>query len=110
MPRTQFLDQLCPRSLVFNQNEFRFMKAREFEHGTFETWEIEFAAKDIEQVPGRISTRVAWVSMTPRSSTEADSLRRSRTERPTSVSISAAGTRLIDPARSDCPCSRTDDR
>src|SRR3954447_11364175 len=50
MPSTQFLDQLCPRSLVFDQNDFRFMKAREFEHGTFETWEIEFAAKDIEQV------------------------------------------------------------
>src|SRR5258705_10325705 len=50
MPRTQFLDQLCPRSLVFDQDEFRFMKAREIEDGTFETWEIEFAAKDIEQV------------------------------------------------------------
>ena len=26
------------------------MKAREIEDGTFEAWEIEFAAKDIEQV------------------------------------------------------------
>src|SRR5882724_4433078 len=50
MPRTQFLDQFCPRSLVFDQDEFRFMKARLIEDGTFEVWEIEFAAKDIEQV------------------------------------------------------------
>src|SRR6267142_4855836 len=50
MPSTQFLDQLCPRSFVFDQHESRFMKAREIEDGTFEAWEIDFAAKDIEQV------------------------------------------------------------
>src|SRR6267142_3365587 len=50
MSRTQLLDQLRPGSLVFDQNDSRFMKAREIEDGTFETWEIEFAAKDIEQV------------------------------------------------------------
>src|SRR5262245_20258596 len=50
MLRTQFLDQLCPRSLIFDQDEFRFVKARKIEDGTFETWEIELAAKNIEQV------------------------------------------------------------
>src|SRR5215475_11020485 len=50
MPRTQFLDQLRPRSLVFDQDEIRFIELRKIEDGTFETWEVEFAAKDIEQV------------------------------------------------------------
>src|SRR5262245_17426649 len=50
MPRTQFLDQLCPRSFVFDQDELRFMELREIEDGTFEAREIEFAAKNIEQV------------------------------------------------------------
>src|SRR5262245_20732713 len=50
MLRTQFLDQLCPRSLIFDQDEFGLMKARKIEDGTFEAWEIEFAAKNIEQV------------------------------------------------------------
>src|SRR5215510_7640722 len=50
MPRTQFLDQLRSRSFVFDQDELRFMELREIEDGTFEAWEIEFAAKDIEQI------------------------------------------------------------
>src|SRR6266850_2605810 len=60
MPSTQFLDQLCPRSFVFDQNELRFMKAREIEDGTFEAWEIEFAAKDIEQVEGAGAQPPKW--------------------------------------------------
>src|SRR5215470_19868011 len=50
MPRTQFLDQLCPRSFVFDQDELRFMELREIEDGTFEAREIEFATKNIDQV------------------------------------------------------------
>jgi hypothetical protein len=44
----EFLDQLCPRSPIFDQDEFPFMKLREIEDGTFEGWEIDFSAVDIE--------------------------------------------------------------
>src|SRR5262245_8858711 len=50
MLRTQFLDQRCPRRLVFDQHNSRFVKLRKIDDGTLETWEIKLAAINIEQV------------------------------------------------------------